>query len=439
MKYPRILSEVINGAWFMNPDSIQGYLPIISQLLKGERIELQSEEKADQDPVHMIALLNSEGMVVKEMNSYRINYNDFRDIPENSTIIIPVKDVITKYNYCGAPGTLTLANFIKEADKNQNITGILFDIDSPGGEAAGTEHFANTIAECKTPTLAFVNGMVASAAYWPASACDEIVVNLKTDYVGSIGTYRNFVDFTEYYEKEGIIVKDIYARVSTEKNEEHREALKGNFEPMLDRMAVITQSLIDGVKKGRGDRLNSEKGDPFKGKIYFAAEALEIGLIDSINNIEYALDRLKTGSVLKSGSDPEDTIIEEELSEKNNSNTKITMSKKLFPYVAAALGVESFEATEKEGVYLNEEQMAALNSKLEAGEQAATQLAEVNPKLETASSRVTELEAENTELTEKLAAKPAEKIADDKSKEDKGGLEDTYQKVDPVYEELDNI
>lgn len=436
MKYPRIISEVINGAWFIDPESIAGYLPLIAAALKGESVELNNSGD-DQDAMHQIVILNGDGMVIKEMNSYKINYPDFNDIPENSTIIIPIKGVITKYNYCGAPGTLTLSKFVKAADKNENISGILFDIDGPGGEAAGTEHFANTIRECKTPTIAFINGMAASATYWIAAACNKIVVNLKTDYVGSIGTYRTFVDFTKYYEKEGIIVKDIYAEAASEKNEEHREALKGNFTPMHARLKTVNQSFIDGVTAGRGSALKLEKGDPFKGKLYFATEALEVGLIDHIENIEFALDLLKSGTLIKAGEDPEETFVDEEISE-IKSNTKIIMSKKQFPIVAAALNVEHFEATE-EGVYLSEEQLGELESRLASGEQAATQLAEVNPKLETASSRVTELEAENASLTEKLADKPAAAIAEDKSKGDQGGFEKPFQKSDPVYEEIDNL
>jgi protease IV len=166
-------------------------------------------------------------------------------------------------------------------------------IDSPGGMVDGTATFADVIKASTKPVIAFIDdGMAASAAYWIASYANEIIASQPTDQIGSIGAYSTLADFTGAYEKDGIKIKTVYAPQSTEKNEEHRQAFEhNNIKPAEASIGRIAQEFIDKIKENRSGKININVSDPFKGKIFFADEALKIGLIDSIGNLDFAVNR----------------------------------------------------------------------------------------------------------------------------------------------------
>ena len=107
--------------------------------------------------------------------------------------VIPVTGPIMRYanlltRISGATSTQELATDIQTALDSPQVRAIVLSIDSPGGEANGINELADMIhaARGKKPIKAYVGGTGASAAYWIASAADEIVVD-DTAMLGSIG------------------------------------------------------------------------------------------------------------------------------------------------------------------------------------------------------------------------------------------------------------
>jgi len=138
---------------------------------------------------------------------------------------------------------------------------------------------------------------------------------------------------------------------------------------------VLAQHFIDQVNLNRGSKINLEAGDPYKGAMYYADEALAIGLIDGIKSYdELVSEALGTN----------------EVSTENVFQTNI-YNMKQYAKVNATLGVDSLEASE-DGVYLNETQIATIESTLEANEQAVNQAAA--SAAEGANARIAELETQ---------------------------------------------
>ena len=96
--------------------------------------------------------------------------------------------IVPDITYWGSTSLESLRALIDHAIDDDEVDEIILGFNSGGGYTAGVEETANHIkraAEQKKIT-AFVFGSCASAAYWLASACSEIVVN-STAEVGSIG------------------------------------------------------------------------------------------------------------------------------------------------------------------------------------------------------------------------------------------------------------
>ncbi|MDT4841276.1 signal peptide peptidase SppA, 67K type [compost metagenome] len=108
--------------------------------------------------------------------------------------IVPVVGPIFRYanlfaEISGATSTQVLATDIRAALDDPKIKAIILNIDSPGGVATGIHELAEMIYEgrARKRIVAYGGGTVASAAYWIASAANEIVID-ATAVAGSIGT-----------------------------------------------------------------------------------------------------------------------------------------------------------------------------------------------------------------------------------------------------------
>ena len=94
---------------------------------------------------------------------------------------------------------------LRQAEADPNVSGILLDIDSPGGEAAGAMEAAAVIRDVAgtKPVKAFVNSLAASAGYALAAGAADITVT-PSSTVGSIGVVMMHVDRSEALGKAGL-------------------------------------------------------------------------------------------------------------------------------------------------------------------------------------------------------------------------------------------
>jgi ClpP class serine protease len=198
-----------------------------------------------------------------------------RVIPVNGTIM---QKAGMLEEMCGAVSTQKIKGWIQEAEADANIDTIVFDIESPGGEVTGTPELADYIAKCKIKTIAVSDSLVASAAYWIASSCDEIYSIGKTAEWGSIGCYSYILDVSKMYDNAGI-------KVEVFKDSK----LKGigiPGVPLNDDQRAYLQGEVDKIGKMFRDHVRVMRGnvpdEVMQGQTHMAIEAEQNGLIDGI-------------------------------------------------------------------------------------------------------------------------------------------------------------
>lgn len=219
-------------------------------------------------------------------------YNNYDDVPEGSIAIIPLKGTLLKYGTWCSYGTEEIADLMLQAVNCNKISGIQLDIDSGGGEVAAIAPVLNAITEAKKknkPCIASVD-LCASAAYYIACHCDSIIANNNISAeIGSIGVMVQFSDFSEYYKKNGIEIHTIYSDYSKDKNQPYELAKKGKYEKIKEEMLnPVALEFQNAVKKARGEKLDSEVPGILSGKMFYAQEAQEIGLIDTVGDYNTA-------------------------------------------------------------------------------------------------------------------------------------------------------
>lgn len=172
-----------------------------------------------------------------------------------------------------------------EDPRNQ---GLLLNLDTPGGTVYEADELYLKIMEYKEqtgrPVYAYMHSYAASGGYYLAMAADEIYANRNT-LTGSIGVIVSTYDMSELYAKLGI--KEV--NITSGKN----KAMGSSGTPMTEEQLGIYQAYVDEaynqfvdiIVKGRN--LSREKVlELADGRIYSAAQALDLDLIDGISGYE---------------------------------------------------------------------------------------------------------------------------------------------------------
>ncbi len=198
--------------------------------------------------------------------------------------IIPIHGtLINRFSYCF--GYVTGYNFIRSqltaALADTDVTGIVFDVNTYGGEASGCFELADDIflARGQKPMVAVVDSNCYSAGYALASAADSISVT-PSGGAGSIGVVAMHVDMSKMLADYGYEITFIYAgdhKVDGNPYEKLSPDVKANIQADVDASRAEFVSL---VARNRG--MDSQKVLDTQAQIYRAEDALGLGLIDGV-------------------------------------------------------------------------------------------------------------------------------------------------------------
>lgn len=193
----------------------------------------------------------------------------------------------------GPTSYVAIRQAFDEAMTDENVSAIVFRMDSPGGMASGCFDLADYIfaARGKKPIHAQVDDMAYSACYALAAACDEIQMT-RTSGVGSVGVYTYHIDQSGYDGKVGIKVTYIFAgakKVDGNPHEPISDSAKADAQRDINETyALFTTS----VASYRG--MNVEDVIASEAACYGPTDAIAAGFADSIGTLEDLLARLST-------------------------------------------------------------------------------------------------------------------------------------------------
>lgn len=270
--------NIFNGIWAIEPGFSDNHLPRVISFLKGDNQGVQVEQ------------INPLTIHTQSSSSFSSGSGD-NSTNESYIAVISIAGAITKHSqFCGPSGMAEVASILKECYANDDITGIVLHVESGGGEFMAMRLLNEAIADKNKPMVGFIDDFACSAAYGILSGCDLIVANSTMARVGSIGTYMSIADYSKKLEKEGIDIKEIYATESKDKNGEVREALKGNLKPLQELTDKYNDHFLQSIETNRADKLKESREVWGTGRVFFADEALKLGLIDSIDTFSNTLN-----------------------------------------------------------------------------------------------------------------------------------------------------
>ena len=282
MDYPYLLSEILRGAWMLDVQTSLSFAPFLLQLSEGKTLpELVDEKSAIKT------------LVVTASGDQAELSSVFDEVPGGSVAIISLSGTMLKRGTMCSWGTTELSQKLWEAHNHKNISGIVFDVDSGGGAVNSIAPLTEFMAKKSKPIVG-LGDTVGSAAYYMLSGANHIMAsNSISAAFGSIGVMISWMDVQPFYEKMGVKFHSIYSDHSQHKNNAFELALKDDYsmikKEMLNPLAIAFQN---HVKSMRGSKLNLEVEGLLSGKMFFAKDALDYGLIDSIGDKAKAIDKV---------------------------------------------------------------------------------------------------------------------------------------------------
>ena len=175
---------------------------------------------------------------------------------------VPLNEVLGGTNY------QSIVKEIKGAAGN--IDEVVFIFDSPGGDVQGCHETAELIKSLPVETVAYVKGMCCPAAYYLASACDQVVVT-ETALVGSIGTV---ISLWNAKSEEILTITNDDAVFKHPETPMNTEAI-AYYRDLCNKIAGRFQEFVASGRPGLS-------ADAFSGKVFVAEDAVSLGLIDDV-------------------------------------------------------------------------------------------------------------------------------------------------------------
>jgi protease-4 len=171
---------------------------------------------------------------------------------------------------------------IEEARENDDVKGVLFSIDSPGGAVAPSVEIAYAIKRLNEakPTVVYAAGIMASGGYYSGIWGNEIIAN-PGSMIGSIGVIMQGADISELMEKVGVKTQTVHAGTYKQVGTFDRQWSELE-RAELDKVINGTYAMfVSDVARARN--LNPAHSSEYAdAHIFTAAQAKKVGLVDSI-------------------------------------------------------------------------------------------------------------------------------------------------------------
>ena len=202
------------------------------------------------------------------------------------TAVIEIRGEIASGGEASADKVLSA---LKSAFEDSGAQAVVLLIDSPGGSPvqAGiiNDEITRLKAVHKKKVYAVVEETCASAAYYIASAADNIYVD-KASLVGSIGVLMDGFGFTGLMDKLGNERRLMTAGANKAMMDPFSAQNPEQTAYIQKMLGEIHAQFIAVVKRGRGQRLK-ETPDMFSGLVWNGQQAVDLGLADGLGSLDY--------------------------------------------------------------------------------------------------------------------------------------------------------
>ncbi|MBK5722323.1 signal peptide peptidase SppA [Dysgonomonas sp. Marseille-P4677] len=188
---------------------------------------------------------------------------------------------------------ITSKRYVKEIEKlkdNDKVKAVVFRVNSPGGSAYASEQIWKAISDLKEkkPVVVSMGDYAASGGYYISCNASKIIAQPNT-LTGSIGIFGMFPNIEGLTKKVGLT----FDNVKTNKHADFGDLTR----PMRSDEKAILQNYIERGYDLFLTRCSDGRGIPkdsldmiAQGRVWTGNQALKIGLVDALGDIDTAIE-----------------------------------------------------------------------------------------------------------------------------------------------------
>lgn len=245
-----------------------------------------------------------------------------------------------------------LSKTIRKAREDDNVKAVVLRVNSPGGSAVASAIIGRELDLTKAvkPVIVSMGNYAASGGYWISAKGDYIFADATT-LTGSIGVFGTFPNAQGFLNDKIGLTFDVaktnenadFGTITQPLTEFQYGKLQENvvktYDQFTKRVAEgrgLTQSFVDSIGQGR---------------VWSGVDAIEIGLVDQLGDMEdaiaYAAQKAELGSDYKVTEWPKQkdfvTRLMESMSSSDSDKLDAAMRSKLGAYYDYVKGIENLQ------------------------------------------------------------------------------------------------
>ena len=250
------------------------------------------KDEVAQDLKKLVGLAEDKDLNITGLSEYRKAVKaETNSAKDEIAVVYAVGQITGGKSGNDVMGSETMVKLIKDAYTSENVKAIVLRVNSPGGDGTASDIIWNEIEQAKKAGKVVVTSMgdyAASGGYYISCNSNYIIAQPNT-LTGSIGVFGMVPSFQRALKnKLGVTIDG----VTTNKHSDAGGALRPLnaeelevYQNFIDEFyGVFTQRVADG--RGMEQSAVDEIG---QGRVWAGADALKIGLVDALGNMDDAI------------------------------------------------------------------------------------------------------------------------------------------------------
>ncbi len=299
---------------------------LVDSLVYVPEIEEYFEKKLDVEDVNVA--------LVSDMKS--VAFKDKKDVKDKIAILFAEGEITeASTGFFSSNAVITDKEYVKELRKlkdDENVKAVVFRVNSPGGSGYMSEQIWREVVELKKekPVIVSMGDVAASGGYYISCAADVIVAQ-PTTITGSIGVFGMFPNFEGLYGKVGLSSDVVKTNVYADMGDPSRQMRTDEKQLVQNYIEQFYDLFLTRCSEGRG-KTKAQIDSIAQGRVWTGEQALSIGLVDELGDLDRAIEiaaekaELKKYSVKKY---PQEKDFLTRLLEESMGDVKMKMTKGL--------------------------------------------------------------------------------------------------------------
>ena len=178
---------------------------------------------------------------------------------------------------------------IEKVHNDKNVKAVVLRVNSPGGSVSASVKIRTALDNLMAdkPLVASYGDYAASGGYWISSGCQKIYAD-ATCITGSIGVFSMIPEFSQVAKKVGVGIETVGSNKHSDMLSLMRPFDADETAYMQASVEDIYEHFVKLVATSR-NKTEEEVDEIAQGRVWAAADALSIGLIDEVGGLQDAI------------------------------------------------------------------------------------------------------------------------------------------------------